>query len=114
MGAIDSHVEVLNIPGNFNVRSVMVGGDRPEMYVRTDFSTCTDYVAFVHFFTRCLSPTLCQGPLLGPGGSGEQGGQGLPLGSYFTGMAQGFHPFWVSRTDHYDPRWSSAWDSWAK
>lgn len=75
MAAIDSHVEVLmNIPVNFNVRSVMVGGDPPEMYVHTDFSTCADYVAFVHFFTRCLSPALCQGPLLGPGGSGEQGG----------------------------------------
>lgn len=78
MAAIDSHVEVLmNIPGNFNVRSVMVGGDWPEMYVHTHFYTCTDYVALVDFFTRCLSSTLCQGPLLGPGGSSEQGGQGL-------------------------------------
>lgn len=66
------------------------------------------------FLHQVLSPALCQGPLLGPGGSGEQGGAGSAPRILLYRMAQGFHPFWGSRPDHCDPRWSSVWDSWAK
>lgn len=56
---MDSHVEVLrSIPVNFDVRSVMLGGDWSQMYVHTGFYTCTESVVFVHVFTRCLCPAL--------------------------------------------------------
>lgn len=66
-----SHVEVLrNIPVNFDVRSVMLGGDWPQMYVHTGFYTCTGSVVFV---CSCLHQVSVSNPV--PGTSSRPWGQ---------------------------------------
>lgn len=105
VAVVGSHVEVLrNIPVNFDVRSVMLGGDWPQMYVHTGFYTCTGSVVFVHVFTRCLWPTLSQGLLLGPGGSGEQGDRVCVPRILLDRDGAGLSSPLMSSKDHCDPR----------